>query len=310
MSRLFEALQKTENALPEADAEVLTGVLAGDGVLAADDVAAKQTRPEQSAASVPSLRTPEVEASVNLGFRTVPVRIQAASPVLPFDGVSSKYIEQYRIIRTKIGNHPLKPVTIAITSACSGDGKTINSINLAAALSLKAGTTVLLVDGDLRRSNVANLLGIEESPGLTDVLSGTASLQSAIVRLEQFPNCFVLPAGTPKANPPELLDSNQWHALAESLRQTFAHVIIDTPPIDTVTDYDLIETVSDGVVVIARMEHTNRAAIKKALQRIPASKLLGVVVNNVAEWFLFKVHGKYHYDYYEDYQASSGRSAK
>jgi capsular exopolysaccharide synthesis family protein len=292
MSKIFQALQRSGHMLPVIDRPLLEE----DRQVPADRTE-QSVRIKTPVPAEPAPKRPSVPAAAALAFesergpRALPVRLAACDPLLPFDTRSQRSVEQYRLIHTKITHHPASPQVVAISSAEPGDGKTVTAINIAGAMSLKAGTRVLLIDGDLRRSSIARVLGLPSSPGLTDVISQACSLDEAVVRLEQFPNCFILPAGTPSQNPSEMLDSPNWHALCQSVRAQFQHVIVDTSPIAAVADYELIESITDGVVMVVRQDHTKRAAFKKALAAIPTAKMIGLVLNDVSDWFLWPVQG-------------------
>jgi protein-tyrosine kinase len=227
--------------------------------------------------------------------RIVRLSASALTPIFPFDGEHYAAAEQYRLIRTKIWQGPKKPHVVVVSSSSSGDGKTVTSINIAASLALKAESCVLLVDGDLRHPRVSEALGIPSASGLSEVLSGAADLESAVVGAEQFPNLFILPAGNPGQSAAELLDSQRWHVLIEKIRAQFSNVIFDAPPIATVADYELLQLVCDGVIVVARPDHSDRRAFFNALEAVPREKLLGVVLNCVEDWWLWKtpVYGYY-----------------
>lgn len=182
-----------------------------------------------------------------------------------------------------------------VSSPGPGDGKTVSSINIAGVLSLRDNANVLLIDGDLRRTNVSSLLGLPVEPGLANVLSGSCTLQEAIIRVDQFPNLYVLPAGASNANPAELLDSDQWKSLCSTVRECFSFVIVDAPPVAAVADYELIQASCDGVIVVVRPDHTDRTLCAKAFELIPQEKRLGVVLNCAYEWFLWKTHRSYYY---------------
>ncbi|MGH9438397.1 MAG: CpsD/CapB family tyrosine-protein kinase, partial [Terriglobia bacterium] len=187
------------------------------------------------------------------------------------------------------------PRFVLVSSACPGDGKTTTAINLAASLTLKADTSVLLLDADMRKPAIADLLGIPRSPGLADVLSGRARLEEAVVRTEQFPNFFILPAGEPTRHAAELLDSDRWRSLAAEIRGRFSSTIVDAPPVAAVADYDLLQKTCDGVLLVVRPDHTERTLCIKTLQSIPKDKFLGVLLNQVREWLFWKAPGYYHY---------------
>jgi len=139
---------------------------------------------------------------------------------------------------------------------------------------MKSEGRVLLVDADLRKSAIHSQLGFPESPGLTDVLQGTCPLEAGIVRVQELPNFFVMPAGIRAANPAELLDSARWKELASRLRSLFRYVVLDSPPAGAVADYDLIQAVCDSVILVIRPDHTSRPLCKKALETVPKAKFL------------------------------------
>jgi non-specific protein-tyrosine kinase len=218
---------------------------------------------------------------------------------LPFDGTDHHAAEQYKIARTKILHHFSRPRSVVVSSAQVEDGKSVSAVNLAGCLALKEQTTVLLLDADMRRSSLAETLGVPASPGLADVLAGRCGLDKAIVRLEPLPNLCFLPKGERPGNPTELLDSGRWRTVAALLKKEFGFVVIDAPPVGLVADYDLVEVVADGVILVVRPDHTNRALCLKAIESIPPEKMIGVLINCAKDWFLTKPLG-HRYDYYYD----------
>jgi capsular exopolysaccharide synthesis family protein len=283
VSKIFEALRKTESAAAEA----AMSVLGEQAAVASRAPVAEQPRKVEHAL----LETPTIE------LRAEAIRIAPNSPMLPFDGSDARAAEQYRIIRTKIRHHPEQPRMILISSPMPGDGKTVSAANLAGVLALQENLRVLLVDCDFRRSSLTRLLGLEVTgaPGLGEVLRGEATLESALVSIGQFPNLYVLPPGDPSPNPSELLSTAKWAALTELFRREFRFTIFDAPPVGAVADYELLQMACDSVVLIARPDHTNRQLWRKALEAVPKSKQLGVILNCVEDWFLWKTHGYYYY---------------
>jgi len=219
-------------------------------------------------------------------IRTERLRVGPRSPLFPFDGSDRRAAEQYRIARTKITQHPKQPSVLVVSSAGLGDGKTVTAINLAAALALQTDGDVLLVDADFRCSSVHEQLWLAPEPGLAELLEGRATLERVLIRAEQLPNLFVLQAGDPTSNPSELLDSARWRNLADELRSLFKYVIVDSPPVAAVADYELIQGPSDGTVLVLRPDHTRRRMAVEALKAISKERLIGVVMNWVPKWFL------------------------
>jgi capsular exopolysaccharide synthesis family protein len=244
----------------------------------------------------PDTQAAPEEAPSTAPIRSAGIQLPEASPLLPFEGGRWRPSEQYRILRTRITQHPKQPRLIVISSPAPGDGKSVTATNTAGALSLKSAGRVLLLDADFRKSAIHAKLGLPQSPGLADVLRGRCTLDEAAVQIQEFPNLFVLPAGAPSWNPAELLDSAAWQGLSVSLRSQFRYVILDSPPVGAVTDYDLIQAVCDGVILVVRPDHTNRQLCQNALGAVPDAKFLGVLLNCVPDWWpARRAGGDYYY---------------
>jgi capsular exopolysaccharide synthesis family protein len=209
--------------------------------------------------------------------------------------------EQFRVIRTKISQHPKRPHSIAISSGNPGDGKTFNAINLAATIALRDDARVVLVDGDLRRSAIARNLGIPETPGITEVLTGKTKLRSALVQIEEIERLYVLPAGEHVSKPAELLDSPGWRKLIKALESHFQYIIIDAPPVAAVTDYEVIQDTCDGVIIVVRQDHSNRSAFMKAVSAVGAEKRLGIILNSATDDWILRHSVGYYYGNYDAY---------
>ncbi|HXM40873.1 MAG TPA: CpsD/CapB family tyrosine-protein kinase [Bryobacteraceae bacterium] len=247
----------------------------------------------QEAPEIPGLADSRTQPPV----RPVSFQISDSRPLLSPRREDRRAAEQYRIIRTRIFHQVAGSSITVIASPGMGDGKTVTAVNLAAALAHKSEDKVILIDADLRLSKVHERLGIAKTPGLAEVLSGACTLEEAMLRVEQLPNFYVLPAGQAEANPTELLDSSNWRALLVRLREEFRRTIVDSPPVEAVADYDLIASNCDGVVLVVRPDHTSRPLLTRALTKVK-SKLIGVLINDVEDWFLWK-HGSPSYYYYQ-----------
>jgi capsular exopolysaccharide synthesis family protein len=224
------------------------------------------------------------------------IRLRAGWPLLPFEtGEADTAAEEYRRIRTKILQHPLHPQVMLVSSPAPGDGKSITAVNVSGALALNRDARVLLLDMDLRRPTIAGLLGVPEQAGVADILAGSCGVEEAIVRLEPFPNLFLLPAGRNRSNPAELLSSPRWKALCDELRSQMTYIVLDGPPIDAVAEYSLLEEYSDGLLFVVRTDHTIRSLLFGALDSIRKEKLVGTVVNGYRESLFWKQRGEYYY---------------
>ena len=190
--------------------------------------------------------------------------------------------EQYRALRTRVAHtdHGSPVDVILITSPGRREGKSLTAANLALTMGQDFQSRICLVDADLRHSRQHALLGVPDAPGLADVLAGTATLNDALVALEDQP-LTVLPAGQEPAHPAELLGSSAMRRLLQTLRSQFDRVIIDAPSAAPLADVAILTPLVDSVVLVVHAGTTTKPAIHDAVAAIGPSKLLGVVLNGV-----------------------------
>ena len=223
----------------------------------------------------------------------------------------SQMAESYRALRTSLllSNLGAPPKIVIITSALPQEGKTTTSINTAVVLAQK-GVRVLLIDADLRRPSIHKTLGMGPHSGLSNVLTGSTTLEQAITRTAVLPNLFVLPAGTPPPNPAELLASANMKDVLDQLKEQFDHIVIDTPPSLSVTDAVVLSPRADAVVLVIRSGQTTKQALRRArdiLMQVNA-KVVGVLLNAVDlsspdYYYYYEYQGKYA-RYYRDDESS------
>ncbi len=275
MSKFFDAVRRaTEQAGPNASPLIpdLSPIFGEHGAAIS---AAEESLTQWAAEQVLTRQGLTEERAV----RRAPARPNSGAVLVPLREFDHRAAGEYRMIRTKLVQHPDRPRLLAVSSSCPGDGKTVTAINVAAALSLKEKSAILLVDADFRRSQVSQMLGIDPVPGLADVLRGACSVRDAVVQLESYPNLYVLPGGSDLPNAIDLLDSPRWQLAAKIFGGLFDYTVIDAPPVGLVADYELIQASVDAVVLVVRTDHTNRARLLSVLQVIPKRKLAGLVVN-------------------------------
>ncbi len=220
----------------------------------------------------------------------------------------SQMAESYRALRTSLLLSSLgaPPKIIMVTSARPQEGKTTTAINSAIVLAQK-GVRVLLVDADLRRPSVHKTLGMGPRSGLSNVLTGNATLEQAIAPSPILPNLFVLAAGSPPPNPAELLASSNMKDVLNELRQQFDHVVIDTPPTLSVTDAVVLSPRVDAIILVIRSGQTTKQALRRArdiLMQVNAH-VTGVLLNAVDltspdYYYYYEYQGKYSQYYQED----------
>jgi exopolysaccharide transport family protein len=226
----------------------------------------------------------------------------------------SQMAESYRALRTSLLLTSLgaPPKVILVTSALPQEGKTTTSINCAIVLAQK-GTRVLLIDADLRRPSIHKTLGMGPRIGLSNVLTGNATLQQAIVRSTILPSLFVLPAGTPPPNPAELLASTNMKDVLAELREQYDHIVVDTPPTLSVTDAVVMSTRADAVVLVIRSGQTTKQALRRSRELLSQvnARVAGVLLNAVDlsspdYYYYYEYQGKYGHRYYQEDQLSEG----
>jgi non-specific protein-tyrosine kinase len=170
--------------------------------------------------------------------------------------------------------------TILVTSAEAGEGKTVTAANLAVVLA-QAGSRVLLVDADLRRPAVHELLGLDNKAGLTTVLRMEGLNATAISSATEEPNLSVLPSGILPANPAELLGSQRMRDLLTRMSNEVDVVILDAPPVGVVTDAVILSALVDGTVLVIDTARSHRRAVARAGEALSRAggRTLGAILN-------------------------------
>jgi capsular exopolysaccharide synthesis family protein len=204
--------------------------------------------------------------------------------------------EQYRSLRTRIKAAESGRVfrSLIITSPNKGDGKSLTAANLALTMGQDFQQRVLLVDADLRRPSIHHLFGINETPGLTDVLMGGSTIENALVDIPEH-HVTVLPSGLVPVHPAELLGSAGMRRVLDTLRTRYDRVILDMPPVAPLADVSIAAGMVDGILMIVRAGVTPKPAIERALAGLEVSKVLGLVLNDAGETDAKYGYGGYGY---------------
>lgn len=209
--------------------------------------------------------------------------------------------EAYKTLRTNV-NFSLAGVEgckiIAITSSMQSEGKSITAVNLALSL-VGADKKVLLIDCDLRKPKIGRLLSMSAQSGLTNVLVDRDQLKASIHTFDDT-GLQVLLSGSIPPNPSELLSSARMHELIGMMREKFDYIILDTPPINMVTDAVVLGSIVDGYLFVVRAKESERGAVLHAIDQLGYSqaKILGFVLNGVALEKTSYGYSKHHYRRY------------
>lgn len=192
--------------------------------------------------------------------------------------------EQFRTLRSRLyqikANQPIK--TILISSALPQEGKTFVSANLAMVMGRQHGRRVLLIDADLRKPGLSQVLGAPPSPGLVEYLAGECDVPTIIQKAPITNLCFV-PAGRKASNPGELVGNGRLITFIEGVSTMFDWIIVDSPPAVPITDASLIAEACDGVLLVVKAESTGFDVVRRACTEFRRKPVLGVVLNRAAE---------------------------
>jgi len=245
-----------------------------------------------SSGQAPSIVAPRVDEPIGRGLVVQGhLHEQLVAALAP----ASLAAEQYRSLRTRIKRAENGRVvrTILITSPAKGDGKSLTAANLALTMAQEFQQRVLLLDADLRRPTAHRLFGVNDTPGLVDVLMGVAELDDALVPIPDH-HLSVLPAGVPPGHPAELLGSTAMRRTLDTLSARYDRILIDMPPIAPLADVQVVAPMADGILMIIRAGMTPKPAIEQALAGLDISKVLGLVLNDSGD----HAPEKYKYDGY------------
>jgi protein-tyrosine kinase len=293
MSRIFDALQRS--GLEQ------TGIEYPDMVSVATEVF-EASQPQGSAHAVNAHLGPELlsrlESAVSLAsatevsaapqgvsdvpkeFPALEVSVTPASRLVFLtepDGIAA---EKFRFLGVRLRqlrqNRPLKK--ILITSTIPEEGKSLVAANLAGVLARRK-EKVLLIEGDMRRPTLAQQFGVGRLAGLAEWLQSGMQTPSNIYRLGG-PDFWLLPAGNPPANALELMQSGKLSQLMAHLSTMFDWIIVDSPPLLPLADATVWVRFTDGTLLVTREGKTEKASLKRGLEALKKSDLLGVVLND------------------------------
>jgi capsular exopolysaccharide synthesis family protein len=226
---------------------------------------------------------------------------QTHTPLLAIEDERDMYAESYRNLRSAIFFMPAmgeRPKILVVTSAQPNEGKSTVAANLARTVAL-SGARVLLVDADLRRGYLHELLGMRCEPGFTDLLENPAALD-AIIQHDTIPNFSFIARGKGVSNPGDIFLSNKLDSVFARLREKFDYVMIDTSPIFATNDAPTLAPKADGTLFVVRNGFSSAAAVKEALEVLAQRrvKVLGLVFNRADS----SAHTYYYYKHSEYYR--------
>lgn len=238
---------------------------------------------------------PRVEEATAMAIKKAQDSKSAVMNISETRHVPFAVVEAYKAIRTNLtfllsGS---ETKVFGITSPEAGEGKSTTAVNMAIAFS-QLGDKVLLIDADMRRSSIHKKLKIENVAGLSNVLAGFNKYNEVITRISD--TLDVMTAGQVPPNPSELLGSARFKELVETVGKEYSYVIIDTPPVDVVTDALVIAPHTAGLVLVVKDQVTPTDSISRAIEaaKFANINLLGAIMNAANP----KAGGRYGYRKY------------
>jgi len=271
MAKVYDALRRAEEERKRLLGDEVTRPAPLDLEPVGPAAEKADRKPFWKRATKPAAARPMPDGSAEVNKR----RIALLQP-------DSYVAEQFRALRGRIdaisSQRPVR--SISITSAFPGEGKTTCAINLGIVTGMSVSRKVLLIDCDLRRPKVHTSLGLQPEVGLSDVLSGRATIDQAVLRVEGT-NLDVLPVRSRPQNPSELLGSPEMRDLVEEASARYDRVILDTPAALGLPDAKAVSELCDGMVLVVRADVTSQSDIQAVLEILDRRRLLGMLINGV-----------------------------
>lgn len=254
---------------------------------------------------------------MKLPFRKHDGRSRDRREMPPFPGSANNdlfFLEQFKALRAKVEYKidMLKYRILAVTSAVAGEGKTLTSANLGMQLASVGRKKVLLIDVDLRKSDLSRVLSVRPLPGLSEFLFGSVELRD-IIRHSPVPGLDAIPGGTRLANPTDHLAGERFRSFlreigsrGNSSQPEYDVVILDTPPVLPVADTLALKDLVDAFIFVFRTGFTPHKLFQQALEETGDRNVLGVVLNGVepqSQYYYRRYYGTYYRKISADDQA-------
>lgn len=306
MSRIFDALRRSEGERPENDSGQLpegpellrraehrvisqletlasahgregTNASGGHNAAGNDAAHSNATTSSQIAAAIESAERRSVLLS---GVKAIPISVPTESRLVCLTDRESPTAEAIRLLGVRLKDlrrlRPLKKVLV--TSTIPREGKTTIAANLACALAHGTQDRILLIEGDVRLPALRPIFGIGKAAGITELIEDGRNLQDCIHFLEGA-GIWLLPAGRFSRNPLEVLQSQKLPLAMDDLADCFDWVIIDSPPVLPLADTSVWMRLADGILLVTRQGVTERQQLQKGIEALEPKKVLGALLN-------------------------------
>ncbi len=231
-------------------------------------------------------------------FPAEEAQLRPENRLIYHDDPRSPAADRFRLLRMRLKTHwkAGKLKKLLITGPLAHDGKSTVVLNLATALSERGKRTVLVIEADLHHSSLAQILRLRPWAGLTECLVDDATPPlSAIRRIDPL-GWYLLPAGEPRRNPTELLQTPSFGHILEQLSPCFDWILIDSPPVIPLTDSLSLQQHADASLLVVRAGRTPREAVEQSIELLGKKNIVGIVLNGV------EARDHLYYQYYDPTQ--------
>jgi capsular exopolysaccharide synthesis family protein len=274
MSRLAEAMKRAsveQEIVPDAREAVIREKPAAPHpkLVVAEPVVqpppVEKAAPERETVSAPRVRSPRTSLS--------------AEKLVVTPSISPVSLEQYRRLAATLHRRQTETriKTVLVASTIAGEGKTLTAVNLALTFSESYGRNVLLIDGDLRRPTTHDVLDVPNILGSGDGLAKETDQRLSLIQVSS--RLSVLTAGQPDSDPTSRLASDRVRRVLMEAAAQFDWVIVDTPPVGTVPDANLLATMADAVVLVIQAGKTPARLVQRTIDALGRDRVMGVVLN-------------------------------
>jgi len=266
---------------------LLSGGLGGGLILLREYLGPSYRRPEdfQGVVDIPMLAT----------IPRTKITRKEEPPLITLQEPDSWIAEQYRLLYTRIEqtNQGRQHGILAISSSIQGEGKTITTLNLALVSARDFGKKTLVIEADLKSPKIVAYIQCNSSVGLVELL--TNNINSLPFDMLEFgnKNLSILPVVKSIKNSSGILSSSRMKDLLSLLKENYEVILLDSPPILALPDMNIIESLSNGVILVVRAERTRREVVKMAIESLNRDKIVGITFNDVQE----STSRYYRYDY-------------
>jgi capsular exopolysaccharide synthesis family protein len=296
MSRVFEALQKSQGENPSA-----SPLAQGQ-----PELAPAETSSGPATAVIPpalaeeaAYPMPEIAGMAAGGFAAVAptdgkwLNVPAERVLHPHPAPEQRLVsiaepdspgaEMFRVLSTRLAHMQRKRrlQKLLITSSEGDEGKSVVTANLAFSIARRPNERVLLIEADLRRPSASALFTSTPLRGITEWSEGKLPLEDALYRVKSLPLWF-LSAGQGMEEPMPLLESDRFAKMLEAVSSSFNWVLLDATPLLPMADSTSLSRLCDGVLVVVREGYTRRKVLNKALGSVEKNKLVGTVLNQAS----------------------------